>query len=87
MCHDYTVRFACCRECPSGQPATWTDWVNRDRPGGTGDWQHVPTLYEEGLIPCPNPIGIVCETTDGIPASNTQDILTVSSEKGCICIN
>ena len=31
-CLDYEVRF-CCLECE------WTDWLDRDNPGGTGDFE------------------------------------------------
>lgn len=73
-------------ECPNGAPGEWSEWFNRDRPSGTGDWEVLEILVENGQV-CEHPIDIRCETLQGIPASATGENVIVDPAKGCICIN
>ncbi|XP_017267299.1 uncharacterized protein LOC108233388 [Kryptolebias marmoratus] len=87
-CSDYKVRFSCA-------PATceevcWTNWYNRDRPSGTGDWETLIDLQKQypGQI-CAEPLYIEAVTVVGeTPAILTGDnILFYSPTKGFVCRN
>lgn len=39
----------------------WTKWMNRDLPGGTGDWETVSDAVPMGG--CAKPVWIECRTT------------------------
>ena len=47
----------------------WTKWLDRDNPGGTGDWEHLSAFNPSTV--CPRPVGIDCETTSGTPYDQT----------------
>ncbi len=70
-CDDYEVRFC----CPSAR-CEWTRWMDRDDPGGTGDWEHLEGLRKD-LGACSNPADIQArrygwkmESSDWISASS-----------------
>ena len=63
----------CCNVEPQGfpcDPSQWTNWLDRDNPGGTGDYEDLATHYLQGSV-CPEPCGIECQTLSGAPASST----------------
>lgn len=61
----------------------WTDWLNRDYPSGTGDWE---VGYSD---PCGGnePIQIMIETVNGVPYQDTGETLHVVPSEGAWCIN
>ncbi|XP_061137029.1 uncharacterized protein LOC133155599 isoform X3 [Syngnathus typhle] len=88
LCADYEVRFSCpldfCRpaEC-------WTPWMNRDSPGGFGDYETLSDLQKEnpGKI-CKHPIGIEARTVSGASVESTGNVIQVSdTSTGFICRN
>ncbi|XP_037123434.1 uncharacterized protein LOC119132359 isoform X2 [Syngnathus acus] len=88
LCADYEVRFSCpldfCRpaEC-------WTPWMNRDSPGGFGDYETLSDLQKEnpGKI-CKHPIGIEARTVSGASVESTGNVIQVSDTRtGFICRN
>jgi hypothetical protein len=65
-------------------PYRWTNWINRDGPGGNGDWETVSGAV--GLGGCPNPIYLECQTTGGIAWWRTGEVVRFSTSGGCICV-
>ncbi|TNN60088.1 Cartilage intermediate layer protein 2 [Liparis tanakae] len=88
-CSDYRVRFTCpppyCDE-----DVCWTQWYDRDDPGGTGDWECLADFHKErpGEI-CEHPLYIEAVTTDtNTPSTSTGDIIFMSNpSKGFFCRN
>jgi len=74
-CLDYKVRFAC--------PGTWTAWLNRDYPGGVGDFE---TLVNFTGI-CANPIAVDAKTSTDIYWTETDETLTCRPDYGLSCVN
>ena len=73
-------------QCSNLAPGEWSQWFNRDRPSGSGDWEVLDILVEAGQV-CENPIDIRCETINGIPAHETGEYLIIDPAKGCICVH
>jgi hypothetical protein len=69
--------------CSSG---TWTSWLDRDIPSGTGDWETLVEFVNAGQA-CPNPIDIQCQTVDGIDWTQTGQVYTCNASWGGICVN
>ncbi len=70
-CDDYEVRFCC-----AVARCEWTRWLDRDDPGGTGDWEHLEGLRKD-LGACSKPADIQArrygwkmESSDWISASS-----------------
>ncbi|XP_038134605.1 cartilage intermediate layer protein 2 [Cyprinodon tularosa] len=88
-CYDYKVRFSC--EATSCKNVCWTKWYNRDKPSGSGDWEHLSALIKEnpGSHLCSEPVYIEAVTVDdSIPAIRTgQNFYSYSPTKGLVCRN
>jgi hypothetical protein len=63
----------------------WTDWLNRDNPSGSGDWE-TRTSFPSGTV-CTNPAAIQCETVDGIAHNLTGETVTCNPQTGFYCQN
>ncbi|CAH1797603.1 unnamed protein product, partial [Owenia fusiformis] len=89
-CLDYEIRFLCPKYTPT---ASWSSWIDRDDPSGTGDREDRENL-EKGLgasMPCQNPEAIECRTVrTHIPASSTGQVFKASAdcsvEGGLVCV-
>ncbi|CAL9692702.1 unnamed protein product [Knipowitschia caucasica] len=89
-CNDYRVRFSCyspyCED-----DVCWTQWLDRDNPGGTGDWELLSNLRQQYPEICEKPKKIEVVTTSGnVPATATgQDSLFIifSPTEGFVCKN
>ncbi|XP_013416351.1 mucin-5AC isoform X3 [Lingula anatina] len=90
-CKDYEVQFRCpvigtCTTCGN---ARWTNWLNRDIPTATGDWENVgPT----GHNPCNShePIDIQCrEKSTEQPWDQTGQVFKnkCTPSEGLVCVN
>ena len=66
------------------QESGWTNWYNRDRPGGTGDYETLNELRRQYGF-CESPSRIECQTTKGINYSKTGEIVICERDKGAIC--
>ncbi|HEX2641874.1 MAG TPA: hypothetical protein VHU81_02700 [Thermoanaerobaculia bacterium] len=68
---------------------TWTGWMARDAPSGTGDWELIGDLRAAGFNICNGaaPIGIDCQTTNGVDWRNTGEVYTCDPNQGGICQN
>ncbi|TNN44909.1 Cartilage intermediate layer protein 2 [Liparis tanakae] len=69
--------------------ACWTQWYDRDSPGGSGDWETLADLRTEhpGKI-CPSPTAIEFETLNGLSAAATGDVISAQdTTKGFVCKN
>lgn len=62
----------------------WTEWLDRDNPGGTGDWETFASFKRSGEV-CDNPTAIECETTSGEDYASTGDKVTCTVEDGLKC--
>ncbi|KAK7882739.1 hypothetical protein WMY93_028913 [Mugilogobius chulae] len=88
LCRDYKVRFLCPVEfCYPG--GCWTDWFNRDRPSGTGDWELLANIKQQfvGKV-CDVPLQIEVQTAAGASVASTGNIIaSVSPLNGFVCVN
>ncbi|XP_053301789.1 mucin-5AC [Pleuronectes platessa] len=86
MCNDYRVRFSC--HPPFCGGVCWTNWYDRDRPSGTGDWETLSDLKKTypGEI-CDSPMYIEAVTTDTMtPAISTgENFLHYNPTVGFVC--
>lgn len=64
----------------------WTDWLNRDGPGGSGDWE-TRTSFNLAEMGCENPTAIECETVDGKTIEETGENVVCELSKGLYCRN
>ncbi|XP_068566612.1 uncharacterized protein [Cebidichthys violaceus] len=67
----------------------WTEWFDRDNPGGTGDWETLLHLRNEnpGKI-CPAPAQIQVQTLTGLTVAQTGDVIYRSdTTTGFVCRN
>lgn len=66
--------------------AEWSNWVSRDGPSGSGDWELVADLYSGGYIGCTDPIGFEARrASDQVAAQNTGEVISLSLA-GFICL-
>ncbi len=69
---------------------TWTAWLNRDAPSGTGDWETLVDFRAAGHNICgaSTPIGIECRTTPGgVDYRNAGEVYSCQPSVGGICQN
>ena len=68
-CQDHEVKFHCkCGtvssqhlDTPTCRTYCWTPWLNRDGPGGSGDYETIIGFHsEQPTVVCPRPVGIQC---------------------------
>jgi len=79
---DYKVKYQCCGpECER----TWSNWYDRDDPLDTGDWELLNDLT--GSCGGSPPLDIECQTTTGIDAVRTGEIVTCDPSFGFLCLN
>lgn len=67
----------------SARDLTWTDWFNRDGPGGSGDFETLRDL----AVPCTAPSKIECRTIDDRDWSETGQRYTCEPKVGGVCRN
>jgi len=82
--YDYKVRYRCCEGLCKRR--TWTNWYDRDDPSGTGDWEPMSLVNPK---PCggKTPVGIECQTTSGLAAASTREVITCDPNYGFRCVN
>lgn len=68
---------------PSG---TWTSWLNRDQPGGSGDFETLRDFVAEGKA-CENPEKIECRTRSGKDWTETGEVYQCVARVGGVCRN
>lgn len=59
---------------------TWSAWLNRDTPGGKGDYETIAGFKADGKIPCDAPLAIECRF-----ASSLHKPITNGSPAGYTC--
>lgn len=67
----------------------WTDWLNRDGNGGTGDWER---LWDHNVMSsagiCPHPIDVQARTVSGqVDVSQTGENVVFGTPYGLSCSN
>lgn len=69
---------------------TWTAWLNRDAPSGTGDWETLVDFRAAGTNVCgtSTPVDIECRTiVGGIDYRATGEVYSCTPSVGGICQN
>lgn len=68
---------------------TWTQWMNRDSPSGTGDWEQYKNFQKlyPGICPEKFPIDTECQTVSGKNYTTTQQVINRCNYDGFICEN
>ncbi len=62
----------------------WTDWLDRDNPSGTGDWEQ--RISHIGV--CAQPLAIQCRATNGTYWTQNPDVNVICDrDQGLICRN
>ena len=79
---------SCTVDCgpPPAPYIQWSSWLNRDNPGGTGDWEMLAD-FSITQVGCSLPAQIDAQTTSGVSWKNTGENLTVSPDLGLVCRN
>ena len=83
---DYVVFGLCVRRGGGEANTKWTKWLNRDRPGGKGDYETVAGHVEDGNA-CENPTAIQCRSTDGKNWTATGEKYYCEESLGGRCVN
>jgi microsomal dipeptidase-like Zn-dependent dipeptidase len=65
--------------------SNWSPWLNRDGPGGSGDWETLSEFVTAGQT-CSAPIGIECQTTAGVSSTQSGEVYSCDVGGG-ICRN
>ena len=62
----------------------WTEWYNRDNPGGKGDYETLSSIADA----CSQPIGIECRAVDSdVDYLQTGDVYHCDVKLGGYCMN
>lgn len=64
----------------------WTPWLNRDAPGGSGDFETLAEFVTSGQA-CAAPLAIECQTADGRDWTRAGQVYTCEPARGGICAN
>jgi hypothetical protein len=85
---DFGEDVSCPSDCPPppDDPIQWSSWLDRDAPGGTGDWE-TRADFTVAQVGCASPVAIDARTLSGVPWQSTGEVLTVSPSVGLICLN
>ncbi len=69
----------------------WTEWINSDTPGGTGDHETIfhttVTAPVPAVINCLSREMIECKSTSGLTAAETGEVVTCDPKEGFLCLN
>ena len=76
-----SLRDALCPGCSS-----WTEWLDRDRPGATGDYETLADFLKAGKA-CSDPACVECRRKDGTPWQLTGDVYRCEPRLGGVCRN
>ncbi len=68
------------------KPCRWTRWLNRDAPGGKGDFELLKDFIDAGKA-CRSPEGIQCQTLGGMDWRRTGEKYSCTPERGGVCLN
>jgi len=63
----------------------WTPWLNRDAPGGSGDFETLANFVAAGQA-CANPTAVECKTLGGVNWSQTGEVYSCTLSGGT-CLN
>lgn len=64
----------------------WTGWIDRDNPGGTGDFETLQDIVNSGQG-CAQPFDIQCQTLTGQDWKTTGQVYTCTTSQGGVCVN
>lgn len=74
---------------PRPSTGKWTEWINRDDPGGAADWEALAEM--RGQVPCAKPVAIECrvrsDKRDWRAAGQRYKCDLNEPNPGGICIN
>ena len=72
--------------CPTDQDLMWTPWLDRDNPGGQGDYETLSHFIAAGQA-CAAPAKIECRTRSGIPWEKAGQVYRCEPNVGGVCVN
>ncbi len=78
---DYVVFGLCV-----GPDLSWTPWLDRDNPGGKGDYETIAGHLEDGNG-CEAPADIQCRVVGGESSADAGEVYHCDTERGGRCIN
>jgi Mucin-2 protein WxxW repeating region len=67
-----------------------TDWLNRDSPSGSGDYETLKDFIKGGKVICEDDeevVGVECQTTKGVDYTDTGEKVTCRVDVGAVCRN
>ncbi len=64
----------------------WTPWLNRDSPGGSGDYETLNDFVSAGKA-CAKPEKVECRARDGRTPAQTGDVVSCTKQGGAVCVN
>jgi len=70
----------------TGGSGTWTPWLNRDNPAGSGDYETLKDFLANGQG-CPQPLDVQCQTLDGRDWNTLNRPYICNTEVGGVCRN
>lgn len=62
----------------------WTAWLNRDNPGGSGDYETLKDHVQAGKV-CPQPKEIECRTRAGVDWRQSGEVYHCDARRGGYC--
>jgi len=65
----------------------WTGWYDKDNPSGSGDYEMLGSQIDKNVCSGLNITKIECETTDGVPLSETGQVAGCTIQNGFSCGN
>ena len=70
----------------SASTGTWTEWLNRDDPGGNGDYETLADFVNAGQS-CVHPVDVRCQTLGGVDWTAAGQVYTCNTTVGGVCRN
>ena len=80
---------SCCCNKDEAETSTssWTEWLDRDNPGGNGDFETLSLHQTENGV-CTAPVDIECRVVStGADASTSGQVVTCTPQQGFSCAN
>lgn len=69
-----------------GAELEWTEWLDRDDPGGAGDYETLSD-FAEAAVACEQPVAVECRTRDGRSWQDAGQTYRCEPEVGGVCVN
>jgi hypothetical protein len=70
----------------AGNDVEWTEWLDRDDPGGAGDYETLKDLAA-AVLTCDQPMDVECRTMDGRSWQEAGQKYSCDTQAGGVCVN